>query len=168
MVSGEGHLRCGPGYAIACRCEGRCGGGVRVLPGVEPVWLNDGPLIARPLGLEPHDPLVVYSGKNLTVSVAGARFVLAMKVVAGRDTDGRDLPYLFDAAGVDSLDAVVALHQEAYRGLPLHANADRTLREAGPRAVTPGPQLEKGHRTRPHGGAATALVVPTNAHRFGL
>lgn len=99
-------------------------------PGLSPFWLNDGPLIARPLGLEPDDPLVVYSGKNLTVSVAGARFVLAMKVFAGRDTDGRDLPYLFDAAGVDSLDAVVALHQEAYRGLPLHANADRTLREA--------------------------------------
>ncbi|MDE0171233.1 MAG: hypothetical protein OXS29_17275 [bacterium] len=49
---------------------------------------------------------------------------------AGRDTDQADLPYLFDAARVDTLDAVYALHLEAYRGLGLHANADRSLREA--------------------------------------
>ncbi len=99
-------------------------------PGLSPFWLNDGPLTARPPGLEPDDPLVVYAGRNLTVSAAGPRYVLAMKVFAGRDADGRDLPYLFDAAGVDTLDAVYALHREAYCGLPLHANADRTLREA--------------------------------------
>lgn len=99
-------------------------------PGLNPFWLNDGPLTARPPGLEPDDPLVVYAGRNLTVSVAGPRYVLAMKVFAGRDADGLDLPYLFAAAEVDNLDTVYDLHGEAYRGLALHANADRTLREA--------------------------------------
>lgn len=98
--------------------------------GLSPFWLNDGPLTARPPGLEPDDPLVVYAGRNFTVSVAGPRYVLAMKVFAGREADLADLPYLFDAARVDTLDAVYALHREAYRGLGLHAEADRSLREA--------------------------------------
>ncbi|MDE0170922.1 MAG: hypothetical protein OXS29_15675 [bacterium] len=97
--------------------------------GLSPFWLNDGPLTARPPGLEPDDPFVVYAGRNLKVSVAGPRYVLAMKVFAGREADQADLPYLFDAAGVDTLDAVYALHREAYCGLPLHAEADRSLRE---------------------------------------
>ena len=98
--------------------------------GLSPLWLNDAAMVARPIGLEPDDPLVVYPGKSLTVSVAGPRYVLAMKVFAGRFTDRRDLPWLFAAAGVDSLAAVYALHNEAYRGAPLHAEADRGLREA--------------------------------------
>ena len=98
--------------------------------GLSPFWLNDGPVVAQPVGLEPDDLLVVYPGENLTVSVAGPRYVLAMKVFAGRDTDRPDLPYLFEAAAVDSLAAVYALHRKAYRGAPLHAAADRTLREA--------------------------------------
>ncbi|MDE0288259.1 MAG: DUF6036 family nucleotidyltransferase [bacterium] len=98
--------------------------------GLSPFWLNSGALVARPAGLEPDEALVVHAGKNLTVSVAGPRYLLAMKVFAGRGTDRSDLLHLFGPAAVDSLDAVYALHSEAYPGLRLHAAAERTLQDA--------------------------------------
>ena len=93
-------------------------------------WLNDAAMVARPTGLVDQDPTVVYPGVNLTVSVAAARYVLAMKVFAGRVVDRGDLPVLFAAACVASLDEVIDLHREAYPGVSLHASARRTVEQA--------------------------------------
>ena len=93
-------------------------------------WLNDTAVVARPTGLVDQDPTVVYPGENLTVSVAAARYVLAMKVFSGRVVDRGDLPVLFAAAGVASLHEVTALYREAYPGVPLHASAQRRVERA--------------------------------------
>lgn len=98
--------------------------------GLSDYWLNDGAMVTRPTGATPREPTVVYAGSSLTVSTAGAPYVLAMKVTAGRDVDRSDLPVLFDAAGVTSLDEVYALQRAAYPGVPLHAAARRLAEKA--------------------------------------
>ena len=90
------------------------------MEGLSTYWLNNGAMVTRPPGAIPRDPTVVYAGSTLTVSTAGAPYVLALKVTAGRAADRADLPVLFDAAGITSLDAVYALQRAAYPGVPLH------------------------------------------------
>ena len=98
--------------------------------GLSTHWLNDGAMVARPLGSIPRSPTVVYAGSALTVSTAGAPYVLAMKVTAGRNADRADLPVLFAAAEVTSVDDVYALQRLAYPGVPLHAAARRLTEQA--------------------------------------
>ena len=117
-------------------------------------WLNDGAMVTCPTGATPREPTVVYAGSSLTVSTAGAPYVLAMKVTAGRPADRSDLPVLFDAAGVTSLDAVYALQRAAYPGVPLHAAARRRAEQAWTDYAR-----ERGLPTAP---------LPPSARGFGL
>lgn len=99
--------------------------------GLAPSWFNAAALVARPTGPIPDEPTIVYSGTNLVVSVAGPRFLLAMKVFSGRpEADADDLPVLFDAARITSIDDLHDLYREAYPGVPLHQTAERLMEQA--------------------------------------
>ena len=98
--------------------------------GLSAHWLNDGAMVTRPPGEVPGTPAVVYSGSVLTVAAASAEYVLAMKVIAGRNADRADLPVLFDAAGVTSLAEVFALQRAAYPGVPVPFAARRVTEQA--------------------------------------
>ena len=98
--------------------------------GVVTNWLNDAAVVAAPIGSISVAPTLFYQGRNFTVHVAGASYVLAMKLLAGRRSDRQDLQILIKAASVASRDELVELVDRAYPGVPLHYAARRLLDEA--------------------------------------
>lgn len=72
--------------------------------GVRPDWLNDAAKIGALSARVDAEPTLVYEGTNLLVYGASARYVMAMKLVAGREIDLKDLPTLLRAAEFESLD----------------------------------------------------------------
>ncbi len=91
--------------------------------GVRLDWLND----AAKIGALSHEvdarPTLLYEGRTLRVYGAGARYVLAMKLVAGREVDLGDLPTLLEAAAFESLDDALewTARAHSHRQVPVAA-----------------------------------------------
>ena len=75
--------------------------------GVEANWLNDAAKIGTLSDQVGADPTPVYAGRNFTIHGASARYVIAMKVVAGRPIDLADMPSLLAAADFESIDELL-------------------------------------------------------------
>ena len=78
-------------------------------------WLND---YARTI-MPAHTPDTrarrsIFESPSLVVSGASARHVLAMKVRAGRDSDGRDIELLIQILGISNMQHVEAIHRAVY------------------------------------------------------
>ena len=67
--------------------------------GLEPDWFNDAAKLKAP-SLDAGEPILVFDGARLRVYAAPARYVLAMKLMSGRDK--RDVPALLRVSGVES------------------------------------------------------------------
>ena len=98
--------------------------------GVREDWLND----AAKIGALSHrvDPglTLVYEGTNLRVYGASARYVMAMKLVAGREVDLKDLPTLLRAAKFESLDEALEWVTRAHSHRLIPVAAQYILEEA--------------------------------------
>ena len=81
---------------------------------LEDGWLNAAARVRAPTGTTPGEPSVVYLGSNLRVYGASAHYVLAMKLLAGRETDRKDTPDLLEAVQPQSRDALYDLVEQAY------------------------------------------------------
>lgn len=134
--------------------------------GVPPGWLNDAAFVSRPPGPMPEEPTVVYRGENLTVSVAGPRYVLAMKVFSRRWVDRRDLPVLLEAAGVGTRNELDVLVDEAYPELSLRPTARCFMDDAwaayqaGASRDSPGPEAVQRHPGRDNPISVSVRPVP--------
>ncbi len=80
--------------------------------GLRSDWIND----AARLSLPRLDPQLetVYRGDRLTLHIAGPRYLLATKLLAGRDVDMDDAVHLAIDAGVTTAEAMLDLLAEAY------------------------------------------------------
>ena len=80
--------------------------------GLRADWIND----AARLNLPRLDPQLepVYEGSRLTVYIAGPRYLLATKLIAGRDVDLDDAVHLAIDAGVTTAAAMLDLLAAAY------------------------------------------------------
>ena len=67
-------------------------------------WLNDAAKIGVLSPQVDAEPALIYDGRNIRVYGASARYVMAMKAVAGRPTDLEDLPGLVEEGRFGSLD----------------------------------------------------------------
>ena len=77
-------------------------------------WLNAAARVKAPTGPTPGGPTEIYRGPNLRVYGAGAHFVLAMKLLSGREVDRGDMPALLDATRPESPDELYELVEQAY------------------------------------------------------
>ena len=81
--------------------------------GLEPDWFNDAAKLKAP-SLDAGEPIPVFDGARLRVYAAPARYVLAMKLMSGRDIDKRDVPALLRVSGVESQEELYRLVEDAY------------------------------------------------------
>ena len=77
-------------------------------------WLNDYARTIMPAHTPDTRAPVVFESPSLVVTGASARHVLAMKVRAGRDSDGRDIELLIQILGISSMQHVEAIHRAVY------------------------------------------------------
>ena len=80
--------------------------------GLRPDWINN----AARLNLPRLDPQLetVYRGERLALHIAGPRYLLATKLLAGRDVDVNDAVHLAVDAGITTAQAMLDLLTEAY------------------------------------------------------
>jgi len=81
--------------------------------GLEPDWFNDAAKLHAP-ALRVDEPILVFEGARLRVYAAPAGYVLAMKLVSGRDVDKEDIPALLRASGLQSREELYRLVEDAY------------------------------------------------------
>lgn len=77
-------------------------------------WLNDYARTIMPAHTPDTRAPVVFESPNLVVTGASARHVLAMKVRAGRDSDGQDIELLIQILGISNMQHVEAIHRSVY------------------------------------------------------
>ena len=98
--------------------------------GVRTDWLNDAAKIgALSAGVDAR-PTLMYEGRTLRVYGAGARYVLAMKLVAGRAVDLGDMPTLLEAAEFESLDDALSWTARAHSHRQIPVAAQYILEDA--------------------------------------
>lgn len=130
-------------------------------PDLGPDWLNQTanahnnlPRVADP------DERTSYEGSRIRVKSAGAEWLLAMKIEAGREKDAGDIARLLKETGTKTIEEVVAIHQRAFPGHrlgeerrknvkelltdPARAAAERGRLEASRRAPGPTPPERQG------------------------
>jgi transposase-like protein len=91
-------------------------------------WLND----AVKGFLPGPDPAATryYEGSSLTVDVASARYLLAMKLFASRvETDADDIAFLYRQLGFTTVDEGLDLLESVYRGRPVDPRVQYLLAE---------------------------------------
>ena len=98
--------------------------------GVRTDWLNDAAKIGALSTEVDARPTLMYEGRTLRVYGAGARYVLAMKLVAGRAVDLGDMPTLLDAAEFESLDDALSWTARAHPHRQIPVAAQYILEEA--------------------------------------
>ena len=107
-----------------------CVSGVAEERGWPTTWLNDH--ITEFVRLVPpdrdRDARVLWSHRNLLVSGASPKYLLAMKIRANRPTDNDDIRVLLDVLGIQSKDEVFAIHDAVFPEWPL---ADVEVRNIG-------------------------------------
>lgn len=84
-------------------------------PGLRRDWLNDGAKLKR-VSL-PATPERIYTGRNLVVDSVGARYILAMKLAAGRAIDEQDCVHLIRELGIEDENELMDLIEQA---IPAH------------------------------------------------
>jgi Nucleotidyltransferase of unknown function (DUF6036) len=91
-------------------------------------WLNDAVKGFLP-GPDP-EAQQYYTGQALTVDVASARFLLAMKLFASRvETDADDIAFLYGEVGFTTVQQGLDLVELAYPGRPIPAKVQFLLEE---------------------------------------
>ena len=98
--------------------------------GVRTDWLNDAAKIGALSPEVDAHPTLMYQGRTLRVYGAGARYVLAMKLVAGRPVDLGDIPTLLEAAEFESLDDAFSWTARAHSHRQIPVAAQYILEEA--------------------------------------
>ena len=98
--------------------------------GVRPDWLNDSAKIGALSPQMDAGPTLVFEGTNLLVYGASARYVMAMKLVAGREVDLKDLPTLLRAAEFESVDEALEWVARAHSQRLIPVAAQYILEEA--------------------------------------
>ena len=79
--------------------------------GLAPDWINDGAKgMAVALEIEPER---LFTGERLIVESAGPRYVLAMKLVAGREADVEDCVQLIRELGLSTSEELLDLVEAA-------------------------------------------------------
>ncbi|HWJ98405.1 MAG TPA: hypothetical protein VNQ33_09615 [Acidimicrobiales bacterium] len=97
--------------------------------GLKAGWLNNAAQGFIPPGDTGDEPQTVRQGTSLTVTAAGARTLLAMKLRAARPIkDADDIAFLLRECGVTSLEGAKAVLEEMYNG-------EHELTERGERMV---------------------------------
>ena len=95
-------------------------------------WLNDETIGSEP-PLPPERTDTVFEGKRITVVQPGPAYLLATKIVAGRQRDIEDAATLIAATGNHSVDTLCALVAEVYGtddprpGTNIRANATQAM-----------------------------------------
>ena len=123
--------------------------------GLEDDWMNAAARVKAPTGPTPGEPTEIYAGSNLRVYGASPHYVLAMKLLTGRNVDLQDLPVLLDAVQPETRDELYDLVEHAYptAHIPAAARyiieqswddyiADRPSRELPDRRPSIGPGLD--------------------------
>ena len=77
-------------------------------------WLNDYARTIMPAHTPDTRAPVVFESPSLVVTGASARHVLAMKVRAGRDSDGREIQLLIQILGISNMQHVEAIHRAVF------------------------------------------------------
>jgi hypothetical protein len=96
--------------------------------GLEIDWLNDAVKGFLP-GPDP-DSTRYYDGDSLTVDVASARYLLAMKLLASRvETDADDIALLYRRLGFTTVEEGLDLLAQAYKGRTLDPKVQYLLAE---------------------------------------
>jgi hypothetical protein len=91
-------------------------------------WLNDAVKGFLP-GPDP-GATRYYEGSSLTVDVASARYLLAMKLFASRvETDADDIAFLYRQLGFTTVDEGLDLLENVYRGRPVDPRVQYLLAE---------------------------------------
>ena len=125
-------------------------------------WINDAAKVKAP---SPHidpEPSPLYRGERLRVYGAGARYVLAMKLVAGREIDLADIPLLLRAAGMASREELLELVEGAYPSHLIPAKPSTSSKTPGTptsRDSTHRPLTDPSHKPSP-----TAPTPHTDHH----
>ena len=74
-------------------------------------WLNEQATSAIPRPPD-RNARTLYESAHLVVTGASARYLLAMKLEAGRDKDVNDIVFLLQQLGIDTCDQALAVHEE--------------------------------------------------------
>ena len=119
--------------------------------GVQPDWLNDAAKIGALSRQVTANPTLLYGGGNLRIHGASARYVLAMKLVAGRQQDLDDLPPLLAAAEFEGYDEALGWLTRAHSHRQVPVAAQYILAGAW-----------EGHASHPH-----LAVCPTPGVSWG-
>ena len=89
------------------------------IPGLPPDWLNDGVKGLMPSAVSPHLATETFATPGISVGVASAEYMFAMKASAARsEVDRDDIRTLIGELGITSVD-------EAFEILERHYSADR-------------------------------------------
>lgn len=92
-------------------------------------WLNDGVKGFLPAVEDPH-PSILFERPSLSVSVAGAEYLLAMKLLASRVArDDDDILTLCGVLGITDVDEGLAVLDRFYPGRPIEAKVRFLLTE---------------------------------------
>ena len=93
-------------------------------------WLNAAARVKAPSGPTPGEPTEVYVGSNLRVYGASPHYVLAMKLLTGRDVDIQDIPVLLEVVQPETSDELYDLVEHAYPTAHIPASARYTIEQS--------------------------------------
>ena len=112
--------------------------------GLRPDWINDAAKLKTVAVAA--DPEPVFEGARLVVQSAGPRYILAMKLVSARPVDKADCVALVKELGIDHVDALLGLIEEA---VPWKPNRTVTMRYFAEEVVEEATRSRSRPRTRP-------------------
>ncbi len=92
-------------------------------------WLNEQATSAMPLG-EDRAAATIFTSPFLTVAAASARHLLAMKLLAARETDRTDIGILVERLDLRAPADAIAIYTRLFPDEPLKARARELLSEA--------------------------------------
>ena len=111
--------------------------------GLRPDWINDAAKLKTVAVAA--DPEPVFEGARLVVESAGPRYLLAMKLVSARPVDKADCVALVKELGIDHVDELLGLIEEA---VPWKPNRTVTMRYFAEEVVEEATRSHSRRRTR--------------------
>ena len=112
--------------------------------GLRPDWINDAAKLKTVAVAT--DPEPVFEGARLVVESASPRYILAMKLVSARPVDKADCVALVKELGIDHVDALLGLIEEA---VPWKPNRTVTMRYFAEEVVEEAARSRSRPRPRP-------------------
>ncbi len=120
--------------------------------GLEDGWLNAAARVKAPPGPTPGEPRSVYLGSNLRVYGASAHYVLAMKLLAGRETDRADTPTLLEAPSRRARTSCTTFDgDQAYPAAQIPASTSYIIDQVWEDHIRSHPELARSEGGRPVG-----------------